>query len=165
MTERPTATAARSSDDQKPARPSAAVNAAKRFCLPHTQQRGLPRSSFRIHRFIGSIAGDHRLLVPFFAGGRVTYRQYLTQARVKVGAGRAPVSSLRGFHASSSGSFVQLEGKEAFLRSRGFVESSVSPLDFISSRARAHLRGHSGRRQREVGSKGTAADVSGAAAI
>ena len=68
-----------------------------------------------VSRFVGSIAVSHWLLAPFFAEGRVTYRQYLTQARVKVGAGRAPVPSLRGFHASSSGSVVPLAGEKAFL--------------------------------------------------
>ena len=102
------------------ARPSAAVNAAKRFCLPHTQQRGHRRSCNLVSRFLRSIAGDHRRTIPFFAGGRVTYRQYLHKVATSTCGGRAVASSSRGFHASSSGSVVPLAEKERSLISRGF---------------------------------------------
>ena len=71
------------------------------------------RSCLFVSRFLGSIAGDHRLTRPFFAGGRVTYRQYLHKVATSTCGGRAVASSSRGFHASSSGSFVPLAGKRA----------------------------------------------------
>ena len=114
VTERATATAARLRRRSEAARPSAAVNAAKRFCLPHTQQRGLRRSCLLVSHLLGSIAGDHRLHIPFFAGGRVTYRRYLTSLAIQLGLFGRVVARTGRFHASSDGSVVPLaEEKEA----------------------------------------------------
>ena len=64
---RATAIAALLASTIRAARPSAAVNATKRFCLPHTQ-RGLGRSCQFVSRVRNSIAVDHRLLAPFLLG-------------------------------------------------------------------------------------------------